>query len=148
MNDVAPEQIDAAAGPRTLVICIDGTSDFAAHRPTHVFRLFEALEQSEQQITYYDGGVGTLLNDSILLAPIRAINNKIDLAAGISIRRNFESAYRFLAENYRPAAPGREADRIIMFGFSRGAYACRVLAGAIKLFGIPQRHKTNLVPFF
>ncbi|MGV8783609.1 phospholipase effector Tle1 domain-containing protein, partial [Pseudomonas aeruginosa] len=48
------------------------------------------------------------------------------LAFGWGLKRNVEGAYRFLAEHYRPG------DQIFLFGFSRGAYAVRVLAAMLR----------------
>ncbi|MEQ1824107.1 MAG: DUF2235 domain-containing protein [Fimbriimonadaceae bacterium] len=126
---------------RNLVLCVDGTNDFAARYPTHVFRLFRALERSDQQLIYYDGGVGTLLQAKLLAKPLIAIYNAIDLAAGFSIRDNFIKAYEFLCDNYR------EGDQIYLFGFSRGAYTARAVAAAISYYGIPGPEHKNLIPF-
>ncbi len=58
---------------RNLVLCLDGTNDFAARYPTHVFRLFRTLERSDRQLIYYDGGVGTLLEVKLLAKTIRVL---------------------------------------------------------------------------
>jgi len=54
----------------------------------------------------------------------------IDLAAGRGITRQIQKAYGFIAARYRPG------DRIFLFGFSRGAYAVRSLAGVIDQIGL------------
>lgn len=125
---------------RNLVVCIDGTSDFAAKYPTHVFRLFRALDRSDNQLAYYDGGVGSLAHLSVFGKPM-VLSGLLDLAAATSIRRNFESAYSFLVQNYR------QGDRIFLFGFSRGAYAARALAGAIAMFGLLRPEQLNLLGY-
>lgn len=127
--------------PKNIVICIDGTADFAAKNPTHVFRLFRALERSERQVCYYDGGVGTLRDVKALTQVRRKILQVIDLATASTIYRNFCEAYAFLARNYE------DGDSVFMFGFSRGAYTVRVLAGAVQKFGILYPEQENLVPY-
>ncbi|RYG40270.1 DUF2235 domain-containing protein, partial [bacterium] len=122
-------------------ICIDGTDDFAAMRPTHVFRLFRALERSDDQVVYYDGGVGTLGDDRALTNLKRKVLRKLDAAAATTLHRGFEEAYRFLVRNYK------EGDQIFVFGFSRGAYTARALAGVVKLIGILHPSHENLIPF-
>ena len=128
-------------GPRNLVLCLDGTNDFAARYPTHVFRLFKTLERSERQLIYYDGGVGTLLEAKLLAKPLIGLYKAIDLAAGFSIRDNFIKAFEFLCDNYQPE------DKIYLFGFSRGAYTARAIAAAVKYFGVPGPEHKNLIPF-
>ena len=52
-------------------------------------------------------------------------------------------AYQFLVENYDRV--GR--DRIYIFGFSRGAYTARVLAGFIHAFGMMEKRNLNLLSY-
>ena len=51
------------------------------------------------------------------------------------------SGYRFLMENYR------EGDKICLFGFSRGAYTARALAGMLHKVGLPPRCNRQQVTF-
>ncbi|MFV1730606.1 T6SS phospholipase effector Tle1-like catalytic domain-containing protein, partial [Phaeobacter sp. JH18-31] len=55
-------------------------------------------------------------------------------------------AYRFLAENYCRDADGTR-DQIYIFGFSRGAYSARVLAGFIHAFGLMEPKSLNLLDY-
>jgi hypothetical protein len=126
---------------RKLVLCIDGTNDFAAARPTHPFRLAKMLKGKHNLVVYYDGGVGTLEDTWVVSKFKRKMNQAMDLAFGFSLRSNVVNAYTFLVENYKPG------DEIYLFGFSRGAYACRVLVGLIKLFGLLEKKQKNLIPF-
>lgn len=127
--------------PKNIVLCLDGTADFAARHPTHVFRLFKALERSDSQVIYYDGGVGTLRDARELSWIGKRVGQALDLAAGFSIREHFLEAYEFLCKRYQ------DGDRIFLFGFSRGAYTARVLAGAIDKFGIPYPEHLNILPY-
>lgn len=63
------------------------------------------------------------------------VNKKYELikiigALGIGLKTNVQEAYTFLANNYH------EGDEIFLFGFSRGAYTVRSLAGLIAHIGI------------
>lgn len=49
-------------------------------------------------------------------------------------------AYGFLVEHHQPG------DRIFLFGFSRGAFTVRAVAGLIHLCGLMERGHENLVP--
>ncbi len=54
----------------------------------------------------------------------------IDIIEGRGINRQIRRVYGFLASRYRPG------DRIFLFGYSRGAYAVRSLAGVIDRVGL------------
>ena len=51
-------------------------------------------------------------------------------ALGSGLSTNIRQAYRFLIRHYRPG------DELLLFGFSRGAYTVRSLAGLIRNCGI------------
>ncbi|WP_069187538.1 DUF2235 domain-containing protein [Pararhodospirillum photometricum] len=131
---------------RNLVVCCDGTSNEPAPTgagvgSTNVVHLFRALSKGEKQIVYYDPGVGT----SGILDLWRRRSNRIralaEQATGDGLDEHVISAYRFLCEHYRAG------DRISLFGFSRGAYAARVVAGVIHQVGLLRPEQANLAAF-
>ncbi|MCB1369088.1 MAG: DUF2235 domain-containing protein [Rhodobacteraceae bacterium] len=64
--------------------------------------------------------------------------NLLDVVAGRGLTRQVRQVYGGIAARYRPG------DRIFLFGFSRGAYAVRSLAGVIDLVGLlKQQHATE-----
>jgi uncharacterized protein (DUF2235 family) len=65
----------------------------------------------------------------------------IDLAVGTHLREHVLGGYRYLMENYK------EGDRIILFGFSRGAYTARALAGMLEKVGLLDPGNHENVPF-
>jgi len=71
-----------------------------------------------EQVGFYDPGVGFEWGDLI------------GKATGKGISRNIKDAYEFLVRVYEPG------DRIFVFGFSRGAYTVRSLAGLVGLTGV------------
>jgi uncharacterized protein (DUF2235 family) len=84
----------------------------------------EAADGTEQ-IVYYNAGVGTGdLNDQFLGGVL-----------GRGRRNNVKRAYAFLSLNYEPG------DEIYIFGFSRGAYTARALAGVIGASGIVKKEE-------
>src|SRR4029077_20233086 len=99
---------------------------------TNILRLYGVLEKSDRQLVFYDPGVGTLDDDGAWLALWRKATEVWGLATGWGLDDNVKRAYRFLVENYdygRGADDDRgERDQIFIVGFSRGAYAARVLA--------------------
>jgi uncharacterized protein (DUF2235 family) len=127
---------------RNIVVCCDGTGNQISTDPTNVMRLWSAIDHdSTDQLAFYDPGVGTL-GDPRILTPLRkSLRKKLDGAIGLSIRDNFIDAYSFIARNYA------DGDRIFLFGFSRGAYTARAVAGAISLFGLVRPGHDHLTPY-
>ena len=120
-----------AGGSRNLIVLSDGTGNSASKAfKTNVWRLYQALNLRDgKQVAVFGDGVGT---SSITLLRI------IGLALGVGVKRNVLNLYKFLCHNYwREEKDGRtESDRIWMFGFSRGAYTIRVLAGLVHSEGL------------
>ncbi len=115
---------------KNIVICSDGTGNTAIKgRATNVFKLFEAVDLNGHrtdpglppQVAIYDDGVGT--ED---FKPVRVIAG----ATGYGLSRNVRQLYKELVRIYDPG------DRIFLFGFSRGAFTVRTLAGLIGFCGI------------
>jgi len=115
---------------KNIIICSDGTGNSAIKdRGTNVFKLFEAIDLNghrndvtlEPQIALYDDGVGT---ETFL--PIKILGG----AFGWGLKRNVLKLYTGLVRIYDPG------DRIYLFGFSRGAFTVRTLAGLIARCGV------------
>ncbi|MBD2491156.1 DUF2235 domain-containing protein [Aulosira sp. FACHB-615] len=111
---------------KRLVICCDGTwQQLTNAYPSNVVKLAQSVKPTANdgvpQIVFYDEGIGTE-NQKILGG-----------ATGLGIDRNIEDCYRFLVLNYVPG------DEIYLFGFSRGAYTVRSLAGMIYCSGLLDR---------
>ncbi|MBX2830040.1 MAG: DUF2235 domain-containing protein [Rhodospirillales bacterium] len=110
---------------RRLIVCYDGTWQTPDNsvKPTNVVKLLRAIPSSDgniSQIVFYDRGVGT----GNVLDQIRGG------AFGHGLLENVVDGYRFLANNYQPG------DEIFIFGFSRGSFTARSLAGLISLCGL------------
>jgi uncharacterized protein (DUF2235 family) len=115
---------------KNIVICCDGTSNDVTSDSTNVLRLFRSLQRNERQIAFYDSGVGTLADPTMITARGRWVSKKVDMAIGQSVRENVCEAYQFLSRHFQPG------DKIFLFGFSRGAYTIRALAGMIHFLGL------------
>ena len=70
----------------------------------------------------------------------RAADRVLGGVLGEGLMATIEAAYRFLVFAY---APG---DAIHLFGFSRGAFTARSLAGLIRNCGIPERRHAAAIP--
>ena len=110
---------------KNIVICSDGTGNTAnKNRGTNVFKLFEMVDQHDPdmaQITIYDDGVGTSA-----FKPLKILGG----AFGWGLARNVRELYAALVRVYEPG------DHIYLFGFSRGAFTVRCLAGLVTRIGI------------
>ncbi len=127
---------------RNLIVCCDGTGNRFGTRNTNVAKLCSVIERDpEQQILFYDPGVGTMGDASRWTRFGKALSRAVDGAIGRTVKQNVGEAYAFLAHHYRPD------DRIFLFGFSRGAYTVRALAGILHAYGLIQGANENLFPY-
>ncbi len=111
---------------RHLIVCCDGTWNTSDQKSvTNVKRLCDALadkdDSGNEQWRYYGPGVGT---EGGLVARLTGG------ALGVGLDGNIMGAYGWLTARYEPG------DRIALFGFSRGAYTVRSLAGMIAACGL------------
>lgn len=124
---------------KKLVIFFDGTWNRADQHskdgklcPTNITKLFIATLphdlQGNEQIIHYVQGVGTKTFERIRGGGF-----------GYGISDNIKDGYKFLVSNYE------DGDDIYIFGFSRGAYTARSLAGLIRNVGILKREKLYLI---
>jgi uncharacterized protein (DUF2235 family) len=120
----------APAARKRIVICADGTWNAPTTKDgvdasTNVWRLFEIVHDratdGTPQLKYYHAGVGTTGSK---------LRRVIDGASGRGVSANMQDCYRFLVRHYRPG------DAVYLFGFSRGAYTARALAGLVRNCGI------------
>ncbi|MGK6312384.1 T6SS phospholipase effector Tle1-like catalytic domain-containing protein [Neorhizobium sp. DT-125] len=137
---------------KNIVILFDGTSNDISADRTNILRLFGTLKRSDEQIVYYDPGIGTFGAANAWSRFYRKTFEVWGLATGWGLDQNVKEAYRFLVENYDrgpTGARGRhpDRDRIYIFGFSRGAYTARVLAGFIHAFGLTSKYHLNLLDY-
>ena len=137
--------------PKNIVILLDGTSNEISSNRTNILRLYGTLEKSAAQIVYYNPGVGTFGPENGFSYASRKTAEIIGMATGWGIDQNVKEAYRFLVENYddgkRPGDAPLGRDEIFIFGFSRGAYSARVLAGFINALGLVSKSNLNLIKY-
>lgn len=128
--------------PKNIAILVDGTGKELERDHSNVLRLARVLVYApRQQLFYYDPGVGTQGAPSADLMSHQELVKVLGLAMGAGIYDKIGLAYRYLMENYEAG------DRLFFFGFSRGAYIVRALAGLIGKLGLLERSRTNLVSY-
>ena len=118
---------------KRIVICLDGTwNDPEDQIPTNVLRVARAIKpharDNTEQVVFYDWGVGSYY------APTRGG------MSSLGMMKNIQDGYRFIVQNYDIG------DQLFIFGFSRGAYTARALAGMLNNCGILKSRHAALIP--
>jgi uncharacterized protein (DUF2235 family) len=132
--------------PKKIVLLLDGTSNEISTNRSNILRLYGTLSKSKEQVVYYDPGVGTFGAENTWSQTLRKGAELWGMATGWGLDANVKEAYRFLMENYAVNANGH-GDSIHIFGFSRGAYTARVLAGFLHAFGLIEPRNLNLLDY-
>ncbi len=131
-------------GNKRLIICCDGTWNEPDEKvdnnpadetePTNVLKVVRGIAPVDRhefpQVVYYDSGVGTQ----------GFVDKYVGGGFGRGISENIQQAYRFIANNYH------DGDDLFLFGFSRGAYTVRSLAGFIGSVGLLEKAHLRRVP--
>ncbi|CAL1708268.1 unnamed protein product [Somion occarium] len=140
-NDVIPPT--NVLRPRTLVLCFDGTGDQFDNDNSNVVQLFSLLQKDDhrQQMVYYQAGIGTYTVPQIATPIMSKVSKAMDEAVAWNLDAHVMDGYSFLMENYQGG------DKICLFGFSRGAYTARSLAGMIQKVGLLPAGNHQQVPF-
>lgn len=108
---------------KRIVFCADGTWDSSSNN-SNVSKLYGALAKNAAQPAFYDDGVG---------ADGTPVEKLVGGAIGAGLFGKVQDGYRAIAQIYGAG------DEIFLFGFSRGAYTARSLAGMIAVCGLPTR---------
>ncbi|KAJ7078619.1 hypothetical protein B0H15DRAFT_860330 [Mycena belliarum] len=138
----ATTELAPSVPQRTLVLCFDGTADQYDGYNTNVVKLFALLKKDDfrEQLCYYQSGIGTYLTPG-MVAPLMEWGAKVlDEAFAIYLNNHVMDGYRFLMENYH------SGDKICIFGFSRGSYTARALAGMLHKVGLLPRDNQEQIP--
>ncbi len=106
---------------KRIIYCADGTWQTPVN-DTNVYRIYKALTVASDQVTFYDDGVG---------ADATGLNRVLQGAFGQGIQQKIQDGYTKIAHVYE------QGDEVFLFGFSRGAYTARSLAGMIANCGLP-----------
>lgn len=124
--------------PKRIIICSDGTWNVPdpadGSRRTNVVKLQRAVlptaSDGTKQIVFYDKGIGS---DGAFDWLVRG-------HTGIGLWRKVLNGYRCLAEHWV------QGDEVYLFGFSRGAYAVRCLAGFLGHSGLLDKSELSQLP--
>ncbi|KAJ7223530.1 hypothetical protein GGX14DRAFT_352176, partial [Mycena pura] len=128
---------------RNLVISIDGTSNQFGIHNTNVVELHSRIDAKANQSKYYNCGIGTYVPaQAIFKSMSQWVDHVIDLAFARNFKDIILQAYKWLSQMYQAG------DKIFIFGFSRGAYQARALAGMIEKVGLVDIGNEAMIPLF
>ena len=131
---------------RRLIVCCDGTWQSSVTEkeniPSNVTKLARLIKRIGEdrnekgkmwhQIVYYDGGVGT--------GNLSSTEATRQGGTGAGLEENVIEAYNFIVLNWQAG------DEIFCFGFSRGAYTARAVAGLVTDIGVIQPNDMQYFP--
>ncbi|KAL4070342.1 hypothetical protein J3A83DRAFT_3177895 [Scleroderma citrinum] len=147
---------------RTLVLCFDGTGDQFDNNNSNIVKFFSALKKDDpsHQMVYYQvrsailpldfpsltvgtikSGIGTYTIPQLVSPFWSKVTKTVDMMIGNHLDAHVMGGYEFLMQNYK------EGDKICLFGFSRGAYTARALAGMLHKVGLLPQCNYQQVPF-
>jgi uncharacterized protein (DUF2235 family) len=129
------------AGGKRIALFLDGTWN-TVNDNTNVYRMKSLCVAAADQLRYYSAGVGTQYGERLIGGMF-----------GYGLDAEVIQAYEWLIEHFV------HGDQVFLFGFSRGAYTARSLAGFISKCGmltvgaplslkqLYDRYKRGSVPF-
>ncbi|KAF5377885.1 hypothetical protein D9615_006800 [Tricholomella constricta] len=140
---LTPPTIPPEHPNRTLVLCFDGTGDQFDGDNSNIVQLVSLLKKNDRskQMVYYQAGIGTYMSPKVATPFTSKIHKTLDEMFAWNLHAHVMSGYEFLMQNYV------EGDKICIFGFSRGAYTARSLAGMIHKVGLLPADNHQQVPF-
>lgn len=124
---------------KNIVICSDGTGNEYGRNNTNVVETCVICKKTPAQVVFYDPGVGT--GGWVYTESTGNLEALSDQATGDGLQKNVEDAYKFLMETYEPG------DKVYLFGFSRGAFTVRSLAGMLYKCGLLPPDNDNLLEY-
>lgn len=127
--------------PKNILIFSDGTGQVGGLKPdqrlSNIYKMYRAMRpgpsspiKPTEQVCFYDAGLGAGEIGGMTFKRIRHI---LSAAVGTGIDENVIDCYEKIISYYEPG------DRILLFGFSRGAYTVRAVANVMNLCGIPTK---------
>ena len=127
---------------KNIVICSDGTGNEISENISNVLKFYRMLRKTgktePRQVVFYDPGVGTIARPDPWTKLRQDTVAVLGLATGYGLDDNVLATYEFLIREYE------QGDNIYLFGFSRGAYTVRILAGLVHKVGLLAPEQSNL----
>jgi len=133
----------ASQRQRTIVLCFDGTGDQFDGDNSNVVQFLSLLKKDDnnEQLVYYQAGIGTYTDPLFSLPVTNGVSLVLDQMLAWNFASHVKDGYAYLMQNYS------QGDKICIFGFSRGAYTARALAGMLQKVGLLPLCNHQQLPF-
>lgn len=124
---------------KNIVICFDGAGSEYSKNITNVVKMYDLVDKNnvDEQIAFYHPGVATggweYDEDEV--------KAKADNATGNGLQNIVDKAYHYLMHRYN------KGDKIYLFGYSRGAFTARSLAGMLQKCGLLRSDLDGMVEY-
>lgn len=128
---------------KNILVFSDGTGQAGGLRPdqrlSNIYKLYRATRigpnspiDPSEQIAFYETGLGSAeIDGPAWLRPFTFLRKLLSSGLGTGFITNVADCYEAILRVYEPG------DRVFLFGFSRGAYTVRSVAGVMNLCGVP-----------
>lgn len=126
---------------KNIVVCCDGTGNQIEKNLSNVLKLFRVCRKNDEQRVYYNAGIGTIGSSDAWARYRQNTKAVFELATGYGLDGDILAPYDFICRNFQ------EGDEIFLFGFSRGAYTVRALAGFIHMIGLMPVDQLNIASY-
>jgi uncharacterized protein (DUF2235 family) len=126
---------------KNIVVCCDGTGNEIERNLSNVLKLFRITNKNEEQRVYYSAGIGTIASSDAWSRLRQNAKAVFALATGYGLDDDILGAYDFICRHYE------RGDAIFLFGFSRGAYTVRAVAGMIHMLGLLPVDQLNIAGY-
>ncbi|MBC7740958.1 MAG: DUF2235 domain-containing protein [Bdellovibrionaceae bacterium] len=118
--------------PKNIVLLFDGTKNQPGqNKDTNILKMHDLLinDQKTQSVFYFNG---------IANMPSKVLS-LFQLVTGSGINEKIKQGYEILIKNYEPG------DQVFLYGFSRGAFTARSLAGKVAAIGLIKDSSKQLI---
>jgi uncharacterized protein (DUF2235 family) len=131
------------AESRNIILCFDGTTQEFSINNSNIVKLNSLFSKDDpsKQACYYQPGLGQYFNPGTVPAPLQGLAQGMDWAFAWSLDQHIIDGYRFIMQEWK------EGDRIYIFGFSRGSYQARCVAGMLQKIGLLPKENEQSLPF-
>jgi len=133
---------------KNIIVCCDGTGQKFEDNKANPLRFHYCLKNSNEQVSFYDPGVGTFDPDDESQSQgwidemASTLSKKVAGGGlGYGVVQNIQDAYEFLMSVYE------EGDDVFLIGFSRGAFTVQAVAGMLNKCGLLYPQNNNLIPY-
>jgi len=132
------------AEPKTVILCFDGTTNEYGPNNTNVVKIYSMLAKDHptKQVVYYQPGLGMYFDAGAVNPVVPFLFNiaqGFDWSFAWYLYQHVIDGYRFIMQNWN------EGDKLYIFGFSRGAYTARCVAGMVQKIGVlPKDNEQSL----